>query len=547
MRRFRPDPVPGRRARASARGSPPRAVRGPHAAWRLSWCADWSPARVRAAGRARAPAPGRRFDERARQFLDQKSRHRRSAARALRLLRPRDRPDEVLGRGTIPETDVYSTACAIENLWLAARAEGLGVGWVSFYRPDDLRAVLGSRRGRADRLPLRGLARRAPVRPGLEAAGWSSRVPLDDVVMESAGAAAIGGARRRCGDRPDRAAAIAARDRLDRSSSRPAASARSRRHRALGVDHGRARRRRPCAPACWSAPPTTATPAGTSLFDARSAPGPAARPRGETAVGVLARARTRPSGRRRRPRGPTPPAARPPGRRRTADMRRPALDARAQLDAALAAGARLAASSTEAGVDCLVLGEIGIGNTATAAALPCALTGAPRRLARGTGLDAAGLGAQARSGRRRARARAGGGARRRATRCSRSAARARGPRGGLGAPPTRATPVILDGFATASPRSARSASPACASRCRRPPLGRARPCARARPRWGSSHCSTCACAWARPAAPLLALPLIEQAGRPAPRDGDLRRGRRRWAVTGGPATRARPGGAPAAF
>src|SRR5581483_869243 len=91
---------------------------------------------------------------------------------------------EVLGRGTIPETDVYSTSCAIENLWLAARAEGLGVGWVSFYRPPDLAAVLG--------LPARvepiaylclGWPDEQPVRPTLEAVGWSARLPLEAVVM----------------------------------------------------------------------------------------------------------------------------------------------------------------------------------------------------------------------------------------------------------------------------------------------------------------------------------------------------------------------------
>ena len=48
----------------------------------------------------------------------------------------------VLGRHTIPETDRYSTCLAIANLWLAARAEGLGVGWVSFYRTDALREIL---------------------------------------------------------------------------------------------------------------------------------------------------------------------------------------------------------------------------------------------------------------------------------------------------------------------------------------------------------------------------------------------------------------------
>jgi nicotinate-nucleotide--dimethylbenzimidazole phosphoribosyltransferase len=70
----------------------------------------------------------------------------------------------------------------------------------------------------------------------------------------------------------------------------------------------------------------------------------------------------------------------------------PALDD-GQLEAALAAGAALAGELADRGVDCLVLGEIGIGNTTTTAALVCALTGAEPGLTvgRGTGLDADGL------------------------------------------------------------------------------------------------------------------------------------------------------------
>src|SRR5256885_8855230 len=49
----------------------------------------------------------------------------------------------VLGRNTIIDTDVYSTCCAIQNLWLAARVEGVGVGWVSILRNEDLREIFG--------------------------------------------------------------------------------------------------------------------------------------------------------------------------------------------------------------------------------------------------------------------------------------------------------------------------------------------------------------------------------------------------------------------
>jgi nicotinate-nucleotide--dimethylbenzimidazole phosphoribosyltransferase len=135
---------------------------------------------------------------------------------------------------------------------------------------------------------------------------------------------------------------------------------------------------------------------GTSLFDTDvSAQVTAAAARGETAAGVLAN------------RGehelliadvglaaPTPPGVRDAKiARGTADMTTgPALTV-AQLEAALETGAALARELAERDIDCLVPGEIGIGNTATTAALVCALTGASPQLTvgRGTGLDAAGL------------------------------------------------------------------------------------------------------------------------------------------------------------
>ena len=53
------------------------------------------------------------------------------------------RAEVVLGRNSIPETDLYSTCCAVQNLWLAARAEGVGVGWVSILKQAQLRQILG--------------------------------------------------------------------------------------------------------------------------------------------------------------------------------------------------------------------------------------------------------------------------------------------------------------------------------------------------------------------------------------------------------------------
>ena len=91
----------------------------------------------------------------------------------------------VIGRATFPDTDLWSCACAIENLWLAARAEGLGVGWVTLFPPGELAELIG--------LPERvetlgwlcvGWPDERPPAPGLERAGWSRRAPLSEVVME---------------------------------------------------------------------------------------------------------------------------------------------------------------------------------------------------------------------------------------------------------------------------------------------------------------------------------------------------------------------------
>lgn len=90
----------------------------------------------------------------------------------------------VIGRNTIPETAVYSTCCAIQNLWLAARAEGVGVGWVSIMEPAVLRTILGI----PDRIvPVAylcvGFVESFPERPILEIRGWLPRLPLHEVVF----------------------------------------------------------------------------------------------------------------------------------------------------------------------------------------------------------------------------------------------------------------------------------------------------------------------------------------------------------------------------
>lgn len=89
----------------------------------------------------------------------------------------------VLGRTSIEETGVYSVACAVQNLWLAARAEGVGVGWVSILANSDLEMILNipSHAKPVAYLCL-GYVSDFADRPDLERAGWLARMPLSDVV-----------------------------------------------------------------------------------------------------------------------------------------------------------------------------------------------------------------------------------------------------------------------------------------------------------------------------------------------------------------------------
>lgn len=91
----------------------------------------------------------------------------------------------VLGRNTIPETDLMSTACAIENMWLAARAEGIAMGWVSMYRKGDVRNILAIPED-VDPCALLcvGYTPHFPEIPVLERVGWGSRLDLRDLVFE---------------------------------------------------------------------------------------------------------------------------------------------------------------------------------------------------------------------------------------------------------------------------------------------------------------------------------------------------------------------------
>ena len=89
----------------------------------------------------------------------------------------------VIGKSSIPETGIYSVCCAVQNLWLAARTEGLGLGWVSILSNEILKEVLD--------LPEHvvpvaylclGYVEEFASKPDLETAGWLPRLELEDVI-----------------------------------------------------------------------------------------------------------------------------------------------------------------------------------------------------------------------------------------------------------------------------------------------------------------------------------------------------------------------------
>ena len=89
----------------------------------------------------------------------------------------------VIGRTHIGAMDVYSAVCAVQNLWLAARAEGLGVGWVSILHQEALREAIGIPQ---DIVPIAylciGYVSHFYDKPELESAGWLKRMPLTDLL-----------------------------------------------------------------------------------------------------------------------------------------------------------------------------------------------------------------------------------------------------------------------------------------------------------------------------------------------------------------------------
>jgi nicotinate-nucleotide--dimethylbenzimidazole phosphoribosyltransferase len=313
-----------------------------------------------------------------------------------------------LGRHVQPQTAGFSSVLAVANLWLAARAEGLGLGWVSFFDERELAAELG--------LPAHleviaylclGYVTGFAAEPELATAGWARRRPVSWAVhAEEFGRRGLPGEEPvdplaeviAAIAPPDAAAMSAAADRQDRMT-KPRGS--------LGELEEVSVRLAGLAGRC---PPPLPEPACVAVFAADHgvhAQGVSPWPQEVTAqmvanflaggavvntfaaqagaevtvvdVGVAA------------PLDPVPgllPRKIAPG---TADFTEGPAMTREQATAALTTGLEIARDLVAAGNRCLVTGDMGIANTTASAALICAFTGADpaETTGRGTGIDAA--------------------------------------------------------------------------------------------------------------------------------------------------------------
>lgn len=134
---------------------------------------------VEAERRATAQVLGERQDE----FMRLKVEGIRDCAEVLVVALTHDRDRHVFGRRTLPEMDLASVACAIQNLWLVARAENVGMGWVSLFDPDSLAQLLRMPEGsRPVAILCLGYVPEFYQRPMLEEAQWAQRMDLKDLV-----------------------------------------------------------------------------------------------------------------------------------------------------------------------------------------------------------------------------------------------------------------------------------------------------------------------------------------------------------------------------
>lgn len=184
MRHFCPDPIEPallERLFAAAHLAPSVGLMQP---WRFIRIRDQAlRERIHALVEEERVRTAQALGEREQEFLRLKVEGIRECAEVLIAALAPDRDKHIFGRRTLPEMDLASVACAIQNIWLAARAEGLGMGWVSLFDPEALRQMLHMPEGSK---PIAVLCLgRVPEfypKPMLELTGWAQGRALEELV-----------------------------------------------------------------------------------------------------------------------------------------------------------------------------------------------------------------------------------------------------------------------------------------------------------------------------------------------------------------------------
>lgn len=127
----------------------------------------------------------RALGEREQEFLKLKVEGMRECAEIFVAALCDKREQHVFGRRTLPDMDLASVACAIQNMWLAARVENVGMGWVSMFDPEALRVLLRMPPGsRPVAILCLGRVDEFYPRPMLETQQWRARADLSSLVFE---------------------------------------------------------------------------------------------------------------------------------------------------------------------------------------------------------------------------------------------------------------------------------------------------------------------------------------------------------------------------
>ena len=125
------------------------------------------------------------LDQRAEEFMQLKVEGILACAEVLVVGLIDKRENYVFGRRTMPEMDLASASCALQNFWLAARAEGIGAGWVSMFEPQRLREICCMPEGSQPIAVLCvGHVEAFYTAPMLELERWDQRRPLGDILFE---------------------------------------------------------------------------------------------------------------------------------------------------------------------------------------------------------------------------------------------------------------------------------------------------------------------------------------------------------------------------